>query len=221
MADGQTSAESERRIVIGGVEALSAGIFDPSIAYVALGHLHLAQSVGKQPHHRYSGSPLPMSFAEIEYPHQIVRVDLAGETVAAIQPMAVPRAVDLLRVPATPAPLEQALAALAALPDHGMADQHGHPYLEVRIRLDQPEPGLRARIEAALKDKPVRLARIDISATPKTAGPVAPVSLAELEKLQPDEIFRQLYRQKFSNEAPPEQLAAFNELVLSAEGAPQ
>ena len=34
------SALSERRIVIGGEEAVSADIFPASVAYVALGHLH-------------------------------------------------------------------------------------------------------------------------------------------------------------------------------------
>src|SRR5487761_1966199 len=56
MAGGEVSAESERRIVIGGAEALSASIFDPAIAYAALGHLHRAQRVGKQEHLRYCGS---------------------------------------------------------------------------------------------------------------------------------------------------------------------
>jgi len=48
MAGGEVSAESERRIVIGGAEALSATIFDPAIAYAALGHLHRAQRVGNR-----------------------------------------------------------------------------------------------------------------------------------------------------------------------------
>ena len=65
MVGGEISAESERRILIGGTDALSSSIFDPAIAYAALGHLHLAQMVGKQPHLRYCGSPLPMSFSEM------------------------------------------------------------------------------------------------------------------------------------------------------------
>lgn len=84
MVGGEISADSERRIVIGGTEALSSGIFDPAIAYAALGHLHLAQVVGKQTHLRYCGSPLPMSFSEIGYAHQILRIDLDGEAVKEI-----------------------------------------------------------------------------------------------------------------------------------------
>ena len=214
MVDGQMSADSERRIVIGGTEMLPAGIFDPAIAYAALGHLHLAQAVGKQHHIRYSGSPIPLSFAEVGYQHQVLRIDLDGEAVREIAPIAIPRAVQLLRVPARPALIAQVLEELAALdvPDAPAEEQ---PFLEVRVRLDAPEPGLRARIEAALDGKPVRLAKIETSSAARGAAVDAEVmTLDRLEQLKPDDIFRQLYQQRFGNEAPPDQLSAFAELML-------
>jgi DNA repair protein SbcD/Mre11 len=221
MVDGQMSNDSERRIVIGGTEMLPAGIFDPSIAYAALGHLHLAQSVGKQERIRYCGSPIPLSFAEVGYRHQILRIDLgAGATASAstsveVVPIHVPRAVDLMRVPARPAPLEQVLEELAALPGESELHPDAHPFLEVRVLLDAPQPGMRARVEAALEGKPVRLAKIETS-TPNRAPSLddAALTLDQLGKLQPDDIFKRLYRQRFGNEAPAEQLSAFAELML-------
>lgn len=217
MVGGEISQDSERRIVIGGTEALSTSMFDPAIAYAALGHLHLAQSVGKQAHLRYCGSPLPMSFAEIGYPHQVLRVDLEGETVADITALPVPRAVELLRVPQQPAPLDQVLAALESLELPANEDLQRQPYLEVRVRLDAPEPGLRARIEAALEGKPVRLAKIETSFTPKIAPGIdsAPASLEQLERLQPDDIFNRLYRSRYDADAPADLQAAFAELLLT------
>jgi exonuclease SbcD len=214
MVDGQMSNDSERRIVIGGTEMLPAGIFDPAIAYAALGHLHLAQNVGKREHIRYSGSPLPLSFAEVNYAHQILRIDLDGQSVREIVPVPVPRAVELLRVPSKPAPLPQVLDELAALapPD---APPEQQPYLEVRVLLEQPEPGLRARIEAALDGKPVRLAKIETSTAARASSIDQEVmTLDQLEKLKPDDIFRQLYQQRFGNDAPADQLSAFAELML-------
>ncbi|MRW84226.1 exonuclease subunit SbcD [Pseudoduganella sp. FT26W] len=214
MVDGQMSNDSERRIVIGGTEMLPAGIFDPAIAYAALGHLHLAQNVGKQEHIRYAGSPLPLSFAEVNYAHQILRIDLEGAVVREIAPVPVPRAVELLRVPSKPAPLTQVLEELAELapPDTPPEQQ---PYLEVRVLLEQPEPGLRARIEAALDGKPVRLAKIETSTAARASSIDKEVmTLDQLEKLRPDDIFRQLYAQRFGNEAPADQLSAFAELML-------
>ena len=215
MVDGTASLESERRIVIGGTEALPAAIFDPSIAYAALGHLHLAQRVGQKEHLRYSGSPLPLSFAEASYQHQVLQVDLAGG-VATVTPLMVPRAVELLRVPPKPAPVDVALAALEelALPELPL---HQQPFLEVRVLLDAPEPGLRARIEAAIAGKPVRLAKIEPTRKLEGSGAAAtPMSLDQLAQLQPDDIFRRLYLQKYGIDAPGDQLQAFSELQSSA-----
>ncbi|HJU70497.1 MAG TPA: exonuclease SbcCD subunit D C-terminal domain-containing protein [Paucimonas sp.] len=220
MVGGEISQDSERRIVIGGSEALSAGIFAPAIAYAALGHLHLTQRVGKIAHLRYCGSPLSLSFAEIGYPHQVLRVDLEGETVADVTALPVPRAVELLRVPQRPAPLDEVLAALASLALPTESDPQRQPYLEVRVHLDAPEPGLRARIEAALEGKPVRLARIDTRFTPTIAPGIdsAPTSLEQLERLQPDDIFNRLYRSRYDTDAPADLQAAFAELLLTPAG---
>jgi exonuclease SbcD len=195
-------------------------MFDPAIAYAALGHLHLAQSVGKQAHLRYCGSPLPLSFAEIGYPHQVLRVDLAGETVAGITSLPVPRAVELLRVPQRPAPLDEVLAALESLELPANDEPQRQPYLEVRVRLDAPEPGLRARIEAVLEGKPVRLAKIETSFTSKIApgADSAPASLEQLERLQPDDIFNRLYRSRYDADTPADLQAAFAELLLTPVG---
>lgn len=214
MVDGQMSSDSERRIVIGGTEMLPAGIFDPAIAYAALGHLHLAQNVGKQEHIRYCGSPLPLSFAEVNYTHQILRIDLDGASLREIVPLPIPRAVELLRIPSRPAPLAQVLEELDALsPPEAPPEQQ--PYLEVRVLLEQPEPGLRARIEAALDGKAVRLAKIETSTAARASSIDQEVmTLDQLEKLKPDDIFRQLYQQRFGNDAPADQLSAFAELML-------
>jgi exonuclease SbcD len=219
MVGGDASPDSERRIVIGGTEALPASMFAPDIAYVALGHLHLAQRVGQQEHVRYSGSPLPLSFAEVGYKHQVLRIDLDGPRAAAIEPLHVPRAVDLLRVPASPAPVKQAIAELVSL-DLPDLPREAWPYLEVRVLLDAPEPGLRAQVEAALEGKPVRLAKIEPTRrVVTTAGTEPALSLDQLAQLQPDDIFRRLWQQRFGEDAPDDQLAAFTELLLPADGA--
>jgi len=215
MVDGQASTDSERRIVIGGTEALPAGIFDPAIAYAALGHLHLAQRVGQKDHIRYCGSPLPLSFSEVGYQHQVLRIDLQDGVAREVTALPVPRAVELLRIPAKPAPLEEVLTELAALDLPAMHPQE-RPYLEVRVLLDAPEPGLRGRIEAALVGKPVRLAKIEPTRKIDTVSADTTVmTLDQLAQMQPDDIFRRLYRQRYGDEAPDDQLNAFAELMVA------
>ncbi|TNC72486.1 exonuclease subunit SbcD [Janthinobacterium lividum] len=212
MVGGEMSNDSERRIVIGGTEMLPSGIFDTAIAYAALGHLHKAQAVGGQEHIRYCGSPIPLSFAEVNYRHQVLCLDIDGEQLTEVRVIEVPRAVPLLRVPATPAPINEVLAQLAAL-DVPAAPPEAQPFLEVRVRLDAPEPGLRTRIETALDGKPVRLAKIETSSAARSSAPEN-LTLDQLAQLQPDDIFRRLYLQKYGKEAPPEQLSALAELLL-------
>lgn len=214
---GQVSKESERRIVIGGAEMLSAGLFDERIAYAALGHLHLPQRVGDLEWVRYSGSPIPMSFAEINYPHQVVQIELDGERLKAITPILIPRSVELWRVPHTPAHLSEVLAALDQLqfPEEPLPEQHW-PYLEVRIRFDTPEPGARVAIETALANKPVRFAGIDASYHRATAdsSTVEELPLGDLKQMQPEDVLQQHYRTLYNDNLPDDVLKAFQELLL-------
>jgi exonuclease SbcD len=214
---GQVSLESERRIVIGGAEALSDKVFDAGIAYVALGHLHLAQKVGGSATRRYCGSPLPMSFSEVDYKHQVVLVELDGEAVASTRELLIPRSVELLRVPKMAAPLAEALAALQALalPDSLRdAPQEQWPYLQVRVQLSQPEPSLRLQVEQALADKPVRLVRIETSTLRDGSASANPqFSIDELSTLQPADYFERLYQHRFAAPVPDDLMAAFTELL--------
>lgn len=211
MAGGQVSEQSERRIVIGGAEMLSGSLFDADIAYAALGHLHLAQKVGGQERIRYSGSPLPLSFAEIDYPHQVLKVQLDGSALSAVESIAVPRAVPLLRLPKTPASPAEVEAELSALELPECAPE-AMPYLEVRVRLDQPEPALRARIEAVLSGKPVRLVKIDARVVRAEVEAVETV-LDDLGQLDPLAIFNSAYAARYGAAPPADLLAAFNEIL--------
>ena len=60
---GGISSDSERDISIGGVEAVSADLFE-KMSYVALGHLHRYQHLQGPVPIYYSGSPVPYSFSE-------------------------------------------------------------------------------------------------------------------------------------------------------------
>ncbi len=72
---GGTAGGSERSIAVGGVESVTADVFD-GFDYVALGHLHGAQVVNERV--RYSGSPLPYAFSEAGHRKSVWLVDLGG-----------------------------------------------------------------------------------------------------------------------------------------------
>lgn len=219
MVGGEISEDSERRIVIGGTEALSASMFDDDITYAALGHLHLAQRVGKQEHLRYCGSPLPLSFSEVDYQHQVLCVDIEGDKLTQVTPLHVPRTVQLLRIPKQAAALPTVLDALdgldlASITDASKGRQYD-PYLEVRVKLEAPEPGLRARIESYIEGKPLRLLKIDTHYPGKAQDETSDEQATQdtLDRLQPEDIFRRLYQGKYQQDAPGDMLQAFGELL--------
>lgn len=206
---------SERRILGGNQHALPVDVFPDDVAYAALGHLHLAQAVGGRPHVRYSGSPIPLSFAERGYPHQVVVVNLDGERLADVRPLRVPRAVDLLVVPEDgPGPLPDVLARLRALPAReGPEDDPTRPLLEVRVRCERPEPHLRREVEAAVAGRRPRLLRIALETAGDGQALADAAPTARLRDLTPDEVFRRRWASEHDGEPPAALSAAFHELL--------
>ncbi|WP_430443646.1 MAG: exonuclease SbcCD subunit D C-terminal domain-containing protein [Pseudomonas piscis] len=210
MAGGSVSEDSERSLVIGNAEALPASLFGPQISYVALGHLHKPQKVNGEERIRYSGSPIPLSFSEIDYKHQILDIRLDGEQLLSVEPRLIPRAVNLQRL--GPAPLGDILAQLGALPDIDLlAEEQRQPWLEVRIRLDEPQPDLRQQVENALQGKAVRLVRIaaEYAGSASGDGEDGMAGLIELDQLSPEELFRRAWRDAYANEADEQTLKDF------------
>lgn len=216
MTGAAVSALSERKILGGNQHALPIDIFSDDVAYVALGHLHLAQAVGGREGVRYSGSPIPLSLAEASYCHQVCLVDLDGPALAGVRSLPVPRAVPILRIPEEGAlPLEQLLPRLLALdplaPD---AQQEARPYLEVEVAVSRPEPMLRRSIEDALAGKAPRLMRLGVRASEGTGLALADARPTDsLQSLRPEEVFVLRYQRRFGGEPREELIAAFHELL--------
>lgn len=61
---GAVTGDGVRDLYVGTLGRLTHDIFPETFDYVALGHIHKPQKVGGLETRRYSGSPLPMSFAE-------------------------------------------------------------------------------------------------------------------------------------------------------------
>jgi exonuclease SbcD len=207
---------SERKILGGNQHALPPDLFPGSLAYVALGHLHLAQAVTRESI-RYSGSPIPLSMAEIDYPHQVCVVDIDDGQLVSVASERVPRKVDLLRVPAEAKPLAEVEAALAAMDSRAHLPQDEQPIVEVPVLLEQPEPGLRSRIERALEGKGVRLARISTRYTGTGQALADALPQATLLDLQPEQVLRQRWAREHEGEPPSDLMDAFHQLLGEAQ----
>jgi len=88
---GVSQSESVRDIYIGTLEGFDAKGFPPA-DYIALGHIHRPQKVAKTEHIRYSGSPIPLSFDELNTQKQVVLITFESEsTTPTISMLPVPR----------------------------------------------------------------------------------------------------------------------------------
>ena len=140
VAGGEPS-ESERDISVGGVSRVPTGLFD-GVDYVALGHLHGAQTLDERI--RYSGSPLAYSFSEHAQTKGSWLVDLGagGAVTATFVDAPVPRRLARLR-----GTLDELLA------DPGLAAYEQcwvQATLTDAVRPSQPMERLRRRFPHAL-----------------------------------------------------------------------
>lgn len=83
-ASGAEATAKQDNIYIGDVENIDAGSFPAIFDYVALGHIHRAQPVGKREEVRYSGSLIPLSFSETKDEKGVILVDFEGSAVDAL-----------------------------------------------------------------------------------------------------------------------------------------
>ncbi len=68
---------SDSELSVGGIDQVDASVFEP-FEYVALGHLHRPQRIGKETY-RYAGSPLKYSTSEIPFEKSTVLIELAAK----------------------------------------------------------------------------------------------------------------------------------------------
>lgn len=212
---------SERRITLGTLEALPLDVFPADLAYVALGHLHRAQTLagsGQGPQVRYSGSLIPLSAAERCYGHGASLIEIeAGET--RVRHLALDRPVPFLRLPveghADLAAFEEALARLDLEPDLPV---ERWPILQPAVRLDGKAAALvRAEVSRICDRFAVRAIAPDLL-RPEAAeeAPAAPVR--QLAEFSPEELFALAYARSHGAPPGPEHLALFRR-ALAEEAA--
>ncbi len=108
---GGAASGSERSIAVGGVESVTADLFE-GFDYVALGHLHRAQVIDNRV--RYSGSPLPYAFSEAGQRKGVWLVDLAIDGTVEVERLDLPEVRRLATIAGT---LDQVLVGHADLVD--------------------------------------------------------------------------------------------------------
>lgn len=156
---GVAASDSVRDIYIGTLEALPSNAF-PAADYIALGHIHRAQKVGKTNHIRYCGSPIALSFDEAKQNKRILLVDFDKSQLSTVTDLVVPCFQPLAMLKTTLENLHQDIDVLIA---ELFTEQYIKKNSEIKLWLDIELANtgllsdLQPKITALIKDFPVEV----------------------------------------------------------------
>ncbi|MDO4728676.1 MAG: exonuclease SbcCD subunit D C-terminal domain-containing protein [Bacteroidota bacterium] len=205
-----TESDTAERTIVGGVEGIAVDDFSKELSYVALGHIHKAQRVSDKNHIRYSGSPIPLSFSEKKYKHQVLILDIQDGIIQNLQKKEVPVHTPLLSIPQEHQPLDKVLECIAQLPEYQYAVK---PFVEIKVLVEQPIPDLKNQINHALEGKHVRLTRIESKSVRDLQNKDNSEIITELRELAPEEVLQKIYFQKYNQQLPQEIAILFQEVI--------
>ena len=186
-------------VMVGGLDNIDASAFD-GFDYVALGHLHRPQSCGKETI-RYSGSPLKYSFSEVNDKKSVTIIEIKGNDSPSITPK-----------PLTPLhewfDLRGTYDELTAKKFY---DGKGYQEAFVRITLtdeDDIPDGMRK-----LKSIYHRLMELRYDNKRTRAGMTSIGKPMDVEALQPDKLFGDLFEKQNGQALSEEQKRYMNETI--------
>ncbi|GEM_PF-2260563 len=204
--------ETMKSDIFNDLKPVSADIFNESIEYAGLGYKHNPHQVNGCRHIRYAGSPLPLTFEERSLKRSCMLLTMPYKDTPIVEELEYKPMTQLLSIPEGALRREdEIMELLAQLPDRGK-DAYP-PYLEVRVLISEPDPMLRMRIEEAVENKNVRLARI--VTVYQNAGDhytEEEVMTAGLRDMSPMQIARIAYEKAYQEEMPPDLEKLFDEI---------
>ena len=186
---GGEVSESEREIGLGGARAVPV-VDLPKSDYIALGHLHKKQRMGKGNCY-YSGSPLAYAFDEASIEKTVKVFDLTKDGVQNLKDIPLTKGKKLLRLAANSP--EEGQALLKAYPE---------ALVELTLHLSQP---LTATDSASLAENKNL---VSLLADVRTEGEIA---FRSRKGFSDEELFTEFYRSQYGEEPKKE----LTELFLS------
>ena len=152
---GVTTSDSVRDIYIGTLEALPSNAF-PAADYIALGHIHRAQKVGKTEHIRYCGSPISLSFDEAKQSKRVLLVDFEDDHLSTVVDIIVPCFQPLAMIKTSLSELSHAVETLLAELD--LSDKNNEKlWLDIELVDSDRLSDLQSRIESLVENFPVEI----------------------------------------------------------------
>lgn len=201
-ATGAESSEKQDNIYIGDKENIKADQFPSIFDYVALGHIHRAQSVGGQNHIRYSGSLIPLSFSETKDDKSVYLLHFEGKKLKKIETLEVPQFRRLKTIKGNLEKIEADLRKFAERNNRMLI-----PWIEVILETEQLIPQIDVRLKTLAEKLGLEILKIRIER--KYQNLETQLQLPDLDDLEVLEVFQ---KKCTSFGSPPEEM---KELILT------
>lgn len=195
------TSESEDQVPeVGGIECIPASMLD-AFDYVALGHLHIPQRVGRDTV-RYSGSPLKYSASEARSPKGMVLAEVRGKGDVTVSTVPLEPARDLRVIRGT----------VGELIDAGLEDASGRDDY-IAVQLTEP-PG--PRLQELRRVYPMIL-NVTVAPRERTSGS-GTEAVEPGARMDPAELFAGFYRDVTGRDLDDYQRGVLGECIAEKEG---
>jgi exonuclease SbcD len=149
---GAKTSESVRDIYIGSLDAFSASSFPPA-EYIALGHIHKPQKIKSAQEVYYSGSPIPLSFDELNQPKSVQLVDIKVGNVD-VKRLDIPMFQAMHKVKGDLSEISMEIDSLKRRYSDLASDSSSHESVWVEVEVDEQDylEDLQKRVEELVAD---------------------------------------------------------------------
>ncbi len=189
---GVTTSDSVRDIYIGTLEALPSNAF-PAADYIALGHIHRSQKVGKTEHIRYCGSPIPLSFDEAKQSKRVLLVDFKDNLLDSVTDIIVPCFQPLSLVKTSLHELSEVVKNILA---ELKLEQDKKLWLDIELTDSDHLSDLQSRISLLVEDYPVEILLVRRAKQVRQQLVKAQQDNSTLSELSLDEVFNSRLQQE-------------------------
>jgi exonuclease SbcD len=191
---GAKTSESVRDIYIGSLDAFPSSAFPPA-DYIALGHIHRTQKIGNCEHIRYCGSPIPLSFDELNNDKIILIAEFHNGALTQVEPEKIPRFQPMHLIKGDLKSIESEIKTLATQYDAALP-----AWLDIEVSTQDYLNDLQQRIQLMVEELPLEVLLLRRARKQRLQSLEAEAKIT-LQELTPQDVFaRRLELEDWSDE---------------------
>lgn len=211
---GGELTEGVRELYIGTLQGYACDDFPDDFDYIALGHLHKKQIMGKREHIRYCGSPIPLSFMEANYERTVNLVDLELQKDPVVTELIVPCTQKLKTLRGKFDEIVEELKILSL-------DKERSLWLEIEVELDETQGNITKELNDLIEGVPVEILRIKRMRRTQSSG-LKRAKAERLHEMSVEDVFQKRLKESELEEKKERALTqAFKQIYSQVQGGNQ